>query len=537
MSVFSSGAAYRSVLRLLAVGHLIVGLGILWLMTGAGPFLFGYAYVGAVVLVGLIFLCGSMTPRFLSHPKGAAQGWGALFAIVVLGGVSIFGGGAIGRWMELRGALAENAGRTIGFAPGLATLALVATFILPLLIFLTARSAAHDAEAKTQESRESRTLSSDPDEKFLVLRIHRALLALCGVPMITSGVAIYLTSQRDPQIAALYAATNLMPYAMICAALCILIGGSFLTTRTLPRFVHRPTRWVHFPAIAFYITAASLVALTPLLIAAVPAMTSVQAGQSPVVFARYDFVQAGSMTTLISTVAFLGLIGTTIAVIVRKTATSASPDALRPYSSQRASDIPEVAPKKNMNKGKLPEPKLPSIGAAMKLYVIADWLVMRLLGLGMLGTAYILWQLIQDGRDYQAFQISYGQDPMYALYAYGAIGALMAVPYLLPRRITAPRHVFGGLIKAVLLAATAFILLPMLHVGIEMFTPEIYWATLHATAPSVFKALAGVAVTSALLISFFRQLGRTQQVDYSGKPVLVLSEQELRSLRSARMEN
>ncbi|WP_371153934.1 hypothetical protein [Jannaschia sp. 2305UL9-9] len=375
------------------------------------------------------------------------------------------------------------------------------------------------------------------DDAFVVLSIHRALLALGGVAMITFGVAIHLTSQRDPQVAALYAATDLFSYAMVSAGLCVAIGLSFLTTRTLPRFVHRPTRWFHFPAIGFYISAVSLAALAPLLVMAPPALTSILEGQSPGVFTRYDLVQAGSTTTIISAVSFLGLIATTIAVIARKPPAATSPDALRPYPSQRASDLPEVAPKKNMNKGKLPEPKLPSIGAAMKLYVIADWLMMRLLGLGLLGTAWILWQLIEGGRDYQAFQISYGQNPMHALYAYAGVGTLMTVPYLLPRFITAPRHVIGGLLKAVLLAATAFILLPMLHVGIEMFTPDMYWATLHATAPGVFKALAGVAVTSALLISFFRQLGNVPQVDYTGKPVLVLSQQELRSLRAARAED
>ncbi|GIT92075.1 hypothetical protein JANAI62_25330 [Jannaschia pagri] len=225
---------------------------------------------------------------------------------------------------------------------------------------------------------------------------------------------------------------------------------------------------------------------------------------------------------------------TMIALLFQKPTMVTQPAKLQPHTDPRHVETPPEERKPDMSKGKLPEPKLPSIGAAMKLYIAADWIVMRLLGAGLLWTGYVLWQLIEAERWSRVAALSYGQNPMHALYAYAGIGALMATPFLLPRFITAPRHVAGGLLKAMLLVGSALVLLPMLHVAIELYTPDLYWATLHATVPSVFKGVAAVAVTSALLISFFRQLGSTPKVDYSGKPVMILSGQQLKDLRDAR---
>ncbi len=206
---------------------------------------------------------------------------------------------------------------------------------------------------------------------------------------------------------------------------------------------------------------------------------------------------------------------------------------LRPDPNDPARAIPvaerKPVPIADFNK------KLPAIGGAMKLYVAADWLILRLLGLGLMGTAYLLWDMIATGRTFQAGQLAFGNDPTRAMYAYAAVGAIIALPFLLPRRIAAPRHVGFGLVKAVILVAVAFVLITPLSVAIELFAPEAYRPTLIATVPNLFKAIAGIAVTSVLLIAFFRQLNTLPAVDYKGDPKVSLSQQQLHDLRLARM--
>ncbi|MEO0859014.1 MAG: hypothetical protein AAFY65_00270 [Pseudomonadota bacterium] len=219
-----------------------------------------------------------------------------------------------------------------------------------------------------------------------------------------------------------------------------------------------------------------------------------------------------------------------------------SEDALRPYSTKRQNDVPEVKKLSKKERAKLQsaatvdDGKLPTIGAAMKLYIGTDWIVMRLLGMGLLATAYLQWTFIQQGREFFATQLAQGLDPMHALYFYAGFGALLAVPFMLPLFIVRPSHVIGGLVKAGILVAAGLILLPMTHVAIDMFFTDLYRPTLHATVPRLFKAIMGVAVTSALLISFFRQLGKTPKVDYMGRAMREYSAQELSDMRRARME-
>ncbi|WP_179380008.1 hypothetical protein [Jannaschia marina] len=181
------------------------------------------------------------------------------------------------------------------------------------------------------------------------------------------------------------------------------------------------------------------------------------------------------------------------------------------------------------------EKKLPALGAAMKLYIAADWLMLRLMGLGLMATAYMMWTMIEGGRVARAEALAYGKEPMTAVYVYVVVGAILALPFLLPRRIARPHNVIYGLLKAVLLVGAAFVLIAPLNIAIVTFTPDIYHATLEETVPRLFKAICGVAVTSALLISFFRQLGGLPAVDYKGDPKVQMSSSQLHDLRKARM--
>lgn len=402
----------------------------------------------------------------------------------------------------------------------------------------------HRSSAPAKQATPSRKAASGPAEQSTLLSVHRALVALSGVAIATTAAGILLILARDAELHFMATTLGAINVIQVAAILGILGGLSLLLVRMMPRFLARPTRWYHFVLIGLYLSA--LAAIAPLTFVLFPIFKAASQFSDPTLLNLHAAafqnallrLPAGMTAQLIGTVANLSLIVTTILLIRRlPTVDGHDADELRPYSaSTYGADVPEVAkPVKDRAKAKLPEPKLPSIGAAMKLYIVADWLVMRLLGAGLLWTGYLLFQMIQAERWSQAAKLSYGQDPMHALYAYGLSGALLAVPFLLPRRIVAPRSVLGGLFKAVILLAACLVLLPMLDVAITTLTPDIYHATLQATMPSVFKAVAGVAVTSALLISFFRQLGATPQVDYTGKPVVVLSERELRELREARM--
>ncbi|MEM8851997.1 MAG: hypothetical protein AAGE03_18415, partial [Pseudomonadota bacterium] len=381
-----------------------------------------------------------------------------------------------------------------------------------------------------------------PTERFGALTVHRMLLAFTGVAMITSGLGIYLAMQRDPQIIALYAEYGLETYALVSAGLCVVFGVSFLFNRTMPRFVHRPTRWLHFPGIGLYILALSTVAVSVLLVPAAPALIEIETAaalaQGPGAPARapLDLLQVGSFTTLLSAVSFLGLIVTTILVIGHKPAVQV--EGPIGYAAQHvAATDPDVIPgaQKKKKAPRAKAPKLPAIGAAMKLYLVADWVVLRLLGLALIGSAYMMWQILERDRVFLIQDLAQGLDPMTALYIYAGFGIVLTMPFLLPRFLASPQHVIGGLAKAILLVFTALVLYTPLHVAIDVYTPDIYHATLHATVPRVFKAVAGIAVTSSLLISFFKQLGTVPKMDYQGRPTRTYTPNQLAAMRRARM--
>ncbi|WP_139176671.1 hypothetical protein [Jannaschia faecimaris] len=199
-------------------------------------------------------------------------------------------------------------------------------------------------------------------------------------------------------------------------------------------------------------------------------------------------------------------------------------------------DPARAMPVKERKPVRLPEKKLPALGAAMKLYIAADWIILRILGLGLMATAYMLWTMIDDGQTFQAEALAHGKDPLTAVYVYGGVGALLGIPFLLPGRIARPKNVGYGLIKAVLLVGAAYVLIVPMDVAIVTFTPDIYHPTLIETVPRLFKAICGIAVTSALLISFFRQLNGLPAVDYKGDAKVTLTAAQLHDLRKARMQ-
>ncbi|MEM7489474.1 MAG: hypothetical protein AAF390_10160 [Pseudomonadota bacterium] len=491
-------------------------------------------------VLGLFLFVPWWLPAGLRRPASA----GDLMWISVLAGASWQGATiflSVARTLEL-----TVAGRPLvdpyldhAWAAGAALTGLV---VLLLVVRRPAQAPAEAPEDAFDLEPHMEAAAPPQGERFAALTLHRVLLAFGGVSMIVSGVAIHLAPQRDPALAAFYAAHDLGAYVTISATLCVVLGLTFLFTRTMPRAVHRPTRWFHFPAIGLYLILLSALAIAPLFGAVIPA-TFAELGtdfatfdpQAPGVVARFDLVQSGPTAQILGAVSFFGLILTTLMVIARPLdvppvdAIPMSHHAAHAAQTRAASGPKPKAPRRKAN------PALPAIGAAMKLYQAADWLVLRLLGLALLGTAYMMWQVMQSGSTILIGTLAQGLAPTTALYIYAGLGAFLALPFVMPRFLAAPSHVLGGLGKSLLLVVAALILIEPLNAAITLYTPDIYHATLQATAPRAFKAVAGIAVTSALLISFFRQLGGTTKVDYQGRPVHLYSQSELADIRRARM--
>ncbi|MFO6463333.1 hypothetical protein ACK8OR_02985 [Jannaschia sp. KMU-145] len=359
---------------------------------------------------------------------------------------------------------------------------------------------------------------------------HLFFLRLTGLPMFGS-VAYGAATEPNPMI-----------WGIVAAALGLVAAVMHLSPRWTPRVLARPSRWYHFFGWNLLESLLFCFALLPFVAGAYGPIIA-QAAEDAAAGIERSQAEIGELvvTSLMASPGVLAYFAisipvtlawfTMIGLLFQKP--SARPVAA---TTTRTSDMPAVAkelppiPKRVAKRA-----QLPAIGAAMKLYLVADWLVLRLVGLGLLGTAYMLWLMIEAERTSRAAQLSYGQDPMHALYAYAGLGTLLALPFLMPGFLSRPNHVAGGLAKAVLLVVSAFLLLPALHLAIDLFTPDIYHATLHLTVPNVFKAVAGIAVTSALLISFFRQLGGLPKMDGMGNPKIEMSPAEMRDMRIARM--
>lgn len=302
------------------------------------------------------------------------------------------------------------------------------------------------------------------------------------------------------------------------ATLCI-IGAVFLLPWIMPRGLRRPQAGRDLVWMAVHaIVALVLPKMMPFLAAALPSVINLPDGLLAVGQTRIDPVWWIAVP--------FALMLLLVLPSFRRAAPTDRPD---PNDPARAIPVKEKRP------AKLPEKKLPALGAAMKLYVVSDWLILRVLGVGLMATAYMIWTMIDAGRTFQAELLSHGKAPMTAVYVYGGGGALLALPFLLPARIARPQHVFFGLIKAILLVAAAYVLIKPLNLAITEFTPDIYHVTLIETVPRLFKAICGVAVTAALLISFFRQLNGLPPVDYKGDPKVQMSPNQLHDLRKARM--
>ncbi|TFL16732.1 hypothetical protein [Jannaschia formosa] len=533
MGFFYSGAAWRFFLRLLGGTQVLAGV-LALLATGLAGDLIpsGLASGLAMIVCGWILLSRRMSPGFLREPESLLSGFGALLAAVIL---SLIGPVAA---LLILSPLQSNASVLPILPLGILGL-LNAIFILPL----AAMGPSLNRDRRKQAA-QGAAVRADPSLLTPAARAfgwsHWVAIRLVGIALLVpvlwlshdffTGGSVWQVFIFDGR------KTGALMIAMpILAAMMVL---PVPMSRSLA--FHVPLEWKNILAQLFFAVPAIMAALywflpVYLLIMADP-RAAIGAPLIQSVLEHRDAVVVGTGIVL-GTLSVLAFVARPRGLPEATEVAEDGEPPLRPHAARSAaSDMPEVQKKKkDLRAARLPEPKLPAMGGMMKLYVAADWLVLRLLGLGLLGTAYLLWQMMEAGRDLPQRALSYGFEPLHALIAYGVAGAFLAVPYLLPRNVVAPRHVLGGLVKAGLILGAGLVVRPVVPTAISLLVDEKYHPTLLYIAPHAMNVVIGLAVTGALFTSFFRQMGKTPKFDYLGNPVVEMTPDDLHRLRQARM--
>ncbi|WP_308915090.1 hypothetical protein [Jannaschia sp. LMIT008] len=180
-------------------------------------------------------------------------------------------------------------------------------------------------------------------------------------------------------------------------------------------------------------------------------------------------------------------------------------------------------------------PLIPDLGVALRIYVVADWVLLRLFGLALIGTGWMLY--LSGGRNVEGLRdLTWGHDWPEAAVAYAFAGMVLLLPVMLPQALMHPRNVVLGALKAAILAGLTFVFLPALHFAAAHLMEEPWRTLALGHGPVALKTLAGYAVVSTVVVAFFRQLAGSPALDGQGRPIVRLDPEELRALRSARMD-
>lgn len=169
-------------------------------------------------------------------------------------------------------------------------------------------------------------------------------------------------------------------------------------------------------------------------------------------------------------------------------------------------------------------------GGIIKSYKVSSWLVTRAYGAVFLWFAWILWTeawLAEDMMGYVGRIMP--RDGLVGLLA--AFGVVLALPFLTPSTLRFPRTVGGGVIKAILLVMlSGMIYILTIFLLNDNFIPHSN--ELRDVVPLFIKAVAGMAVTGAVLVSLAIALrdGEARTDDAPDK----ISDADLRMLRRIR---
>lgn len=282
--------------------------------------------------------------------------------------------------------------------------------------------------------------------------------------------------------------------------------------RALPRFLSAPSRWYHVPSGILAIIC--LTGFGDFVVTGQGLAAGLTAQQMMLIDS--DFLPMARIAL------FLAFIVTSI-LCVRSGGSTPQPGAIAPAMPARA------APR--------PRSTVPQVNALMRILGLFDWVGPRLLGLALLGTAWMLWGFVRDGRTERAADLAYGLEPMYAIGAYVAAGALLALPFLMTSAIAQPRHVGGGMAKAALIGGAAYFLMAPLRLAIMALVDDLHRPLVLAAVPPLVMVLVGLTVISAPVLAFFRQLGTLEPHGTADKTGPVMDVDTLRELRLARMQS
>jgi len=162
-------------------------------------------------------------------------------------------------------------------------------------------------------------------------------------------------------------------------------------------------------------------------------------------------------------------------------------------------------------------------------YVVANFVVLRLYGAAFLAIGYALSTgLIELPQ--QALNL--GATSTNAATLAGLAGLILLVPMLTPSVMNRPRKVSFGLLKATILLGLSF---PIYWAGVAYLESGAVTqgAAFLDILPKLIKAIAGVSVTGAILVSMATQL--TEDEILPQEDSIKVSEDDLRALRTHRM--
>ncbi|KIT18183.1 hypothetical protein [Jannaschia aquimarina] len=516
--MFRSGGVYRFIVRSLGWGQIFAAIIILCVSTLNGVLLpFGAMTVVLLLVPALFLAVPALSPPVLSRPAGI---FGVVGAILLLGLLVI--GPSAGAWL-MRDRL-DDVVMAVVISPALLAL-YTCSLLLPVSGFFAIVRPQTDPE-------EEEDPDLPPELRMIADPVRPTLVAEALVLRLSAAVLIGLVGTVTFwRLTGWPAAAFFLPEVPMLG---LLLALAALTVLAAPLPIRRTSPIFH-----------PTVIMLPIKVAIFGALGLALYHLMPVVGLRWPNViasllaESGFAIGLVVTVTLVTLAGLNFYADVQDDAKAAIPTELRNPDQETKILIDQHEELPAVPTGSKPRQRgdaLPDIGFAMKMYIVADWTIMKIFGLCLLGMA---WMIHIQPVDYMEplAPILYGIAPQTMKYVYAGWGMALILAFLLPRSLVRPRSVVGGGLKAAVLLGLALLILPAFTTLIDLHVHRDYRGVLHATLPKLFKSVAGIAVLSTVVIAFFRQLSGIPELDHQGRKVLRYSDDDLRSIRSARMEH
>lgn len=168
-------------------------------------------------------------------------------------------------------------------------------------------------------------------------------------------------------------------------------------------------------------------------------------------------------------------------------------------------------------------------GKLLVSYQASSFIVLRLYGLAFLAMSYGYTTGLLTMPELPILNMA---SPVILATISGLIGILLTLPPLTPAVLSRPKTVLAGAYKALLLMALSA---PIYFEGLEVLNSGLvpHGSKFVDVVPLVFKSIAGLSITGAILVSLATQLAEGEKTP---EPIYDhLSKNDLRSLRRSRM--